>query len=137
MHHCLEIQEILRVILRSLHDDDRFASIASLAVTCRAFHEPALDQLWQTIKFHYLAWCLPTDLWYLQSPSEGSAASGRMMEVEQEAGNSEEDDEQPNDSMEEDEGSSTSGSGSSSQDEGFPTIVRVSFSLFQLHTHLF
>lgn len=77
MHHCLEILEILQMILRYLYDDGNLGSLASVAVTCRALHDPALDVLWHTLPaLEYLVKCLPTDLWYLELPSEGSAEGG-------------------------------------------------------------
>ena len=41
-------------------------TVAALARTCRAFHEPAVDVLWETIpSFHtILAHTLPADIWH-------------------------------------------------------------------------
>ena len=65
MHHALEIQEILLNIFRFFsrcHDDDDDDSedLVSLARTCRAFKEPALDILWEVLDdLSPLARCLP------------------------------------------------------------------------------
>jgi hypothetical protein len=52
MHKCLETPDLLEMICKALKDDfgnhDKFA-LSSLARTCRAFHEPALDILWHTL----------------------------------------------------------------------------------------
>ena len=49
MHECLEVFDIIKLILEAVRDDpSRVASqtLISLAVTCRAFHDVALDTLW-------------------------------------------------------------------------------------------
>jgi hypothetical protein len=72
MHHCLEVDEVLRMILQCLHDSGDLGSVASIAVTCRAFHESATDVLWKSVRFEHLVMTLPEDLWYLQFPLEDS-----------------------------------------------------------------
>ncbi|KAF8550083.1 hypothetical protein OG21DRAFT_1514510 [Imleria badia] len=51
MHHALEIQEILLNIFGHCYSANRWrdatSDLASLARTCRAFKEPALDLLWE------------------------------------------------------------------------------------------
>ncbi|KAF8441748.1 hypothetical protein L210DRAFT_441623, partial [Boletus edulis BED1] len=57
MHHALEIQEILFNIFGHCH---RGIDQASLARTCRAFKEPALDLIWEELpNLCPLAKCLP------------------------------------------------------------------------------
>ncbi|KAF8124904.1 hypothetical protein EV363DRAFT_1538942 [Boletus edulis] len=58
MHHALQIQEILSSIFGHCH---RRIDQASLARTCRAFKEPALDVLWEEFSrdISPLARCLP------------------------------------------------------------------------------
>ena len=49
MHECLEVFDIIKLIFEAVQDDpSRVASqtLISLAVTCRAFHDVALDTLW-------------------------------------------------------------------------------------------
>ena len=63
MHHTLEIQEILLEILgycRSPRTTSSTCDLATLARTCRAFKEPALDALWEELyNLSPLARCLP------------------------------------------------------------------------------
>jgi len=49
MHECLEVLDIIRLIFEAVRDDpSRVASqtLIDLAVTCRSFHDVALDTLW-------------------------------------------------------------------------------------------
>ena len=56
MHHALEIQEILSNIFGCCYPSD----LPSLARTCRAFKEPALDVLWEMLdNLSAIARCLP------------------------------------------------------------------------------
>ena len=58
-HPCLAISEVLRVVCSSLRPED----LLSVALTCRGFLEPALDELWYEIPaFKPLLACLPPDL---------------------------------------------------------------------------
>ena len=61
MHHALEIPEILLNIFGHCHQPTWKASdILALAMTCRAFREPALDVLWEELyDSSRLARCLP------------------------------------------------------------------------------
>ncbi|KAF8550073.1 hypothetical protein OG21DRAFT_1488050 [Imleria badia] len=64
MHHALEIQEILLNIFQHCYSPGRWkdttSDLASLARTCRAFREPALDVLWEDLDdLSPLAQCLP------------------------------------------------------------------------------
>jgi hypothetical protein len=67
MHHCLTIQEIVRLITEFCGDGESEADRCTLiatASTCRAFEEPALDRLWYTLKsLRPLLKCLPQDAW--------------------------------------------------------------------------
>ena len=67
MHHCLTIQEIVRLITEFCGDGDSEAdrcTLIAIASTCRAFEEPALDRLWYTLKsLRALFKCLPQDAW--------------------------------------------------------------------------
>ena len=54
MHRCLIIQEILSIIFENLssrHNLDQVSqsTLAGLARTCKAFHEPAIKALWVRI----------------------------------------------------------------------------------------
>ncbi|KAF8441755.1 hypothetical protein L210DRAFT_3760254 [Boletus edulis BED1] len=73
MHHALKIQEILFNIFGHC---DQCTDQASLARTCHAFKEPALDMLWETLPHDLspLARCLPeashpltpqSSMWYM------------------------------------------------------------------------
>ncbi|KAH7912434.1 hypothetical protein BJ138DRAFT_788829 [Hygrophoropsis aurantiaca] len=46
----------------ALHSD--YGTLASVARTCRSFHEPALDVLYSRVDIACLVQCLPQDLWY-------------------------------------------------------------------------
>lgn len=69
MHHCLTIQEILRVILGfydlSPHSPEcrtARSTLLAAALTCRAFVDPALDRLWCNLfSLRPLFMCLPED----------------------------------------------------------------------------
>ncbi|KII86182.1 hypothetical protein PLICRDRAFT_700299 [Plicaturopsis crispa FD-325 SS-3] len=61
MHHCLQISEVLSCVFSMLspHGD-----LARLARTCRAFRDPALDILWNSLSgLEPLIHTLPADLW--------------------------------------------------------------------------
>ncbi|KAK7045210.1 hypothetical protein R3P38DRAFT_2883052 [Favolaschia claudopus] len=81
MHRCLEIQELVRLIFESLtpiqlgvrvHNGEKLwkeqlQQVLNLAITCRAFSEPALDLLWkrQDTLFNLLK-TFPPSLWEVQ-----------------------------------------------------------------------
>lgn len=74
MHECLEVFDIIRLIFEDVRDDpSRFASrtLIALAVTCRAFHDVALDTLWfkQTSLVPLLK-ILPRNFWQ-ETPKDG------------------------------------------------------------------
>jgi hypothetical protein len=65
MHDCLRISEIARSVCIALDNTDSKDSIAKLARTCKAFHDPALDVLWYSMKdfSQLIMMCMPSDLW--------------------------------------------------------------------------
>ncbi|TFK45390.1 hypothetical protein OE88DRAFT_1788708 [Heliocybe sulcata] len=74
MHKSLRILEILAAIARHIDDDadqcedvamtERAASLHAMAVTCKAFVDPALTVLWrQGSSLGDLVRCMPEDLW--------------------------------------------------------------------------
>ena len=66
MHHALTIPEILWFILSLCHKH----TLASLARTCKAFHDPALDLLWiDQHSFITLLKLMPSDLWEIHPRS--------------------------------------------------------------------
>jgi hypothetical protein len=154
MHRCLEIQEILQMILQCLYDSGYSGSVVSMAATCRAFHESAIEVLWRSIRFEYLVKCLPADLWYVRV-LEDSADREKMLEDEEETGpenNEAENDEEmasDDENVDSDEEMAfddadvafydedgASDEEESESDEGDSKIVRPWFRLHQLHTEL-
>ncbi|KAH9936201.1 uncharacterized protein B0H18DRAFT_972814 [Fomitopsis serialis] len=73
MHPCLQITELLDIIFRQLDEDPVFSActLASLALTCRMFVEPALDVLWGRLtSFGPLITLFPEDAWWrIDTPS--------------------------------------------------------------------
>ncbi|KAF8061744.1 hypothetical protein FPV67DRAFT_294810 [Lyophyllum atratum] len=67
MHPCLKIVEILRLVFAFVYDEYRGpADMPALAVTCRAFYEPACDVLWQTLpSLAPLVRCMSADTWQM------------------------------------------------------------------------
>lgn len=63
MHRCLHIHEVLELIVTYLYNEGRCPrSLASMAVACRAFYEPATNQLWSRLRgMKPLIQCLPPD----------------------------------------------------------------------------
>nr|GAT49632.1 predicted protein [Mycena chlorophos] len=62
MHPCLCIDEILDRIFEYLLPYNH--NLAALALTCRAFTEPASEKLWRTLpELEHLPRCLPSDCW--------------------------------------------------------------------------
>ncbi|EMD38983.1 hypothetical protein CERSUDRAFT_72231 [Gelatoporia subvermispora B] len=69
MHHCLQIAEILSIIIGYISKSDSLgrATLAALARTCRLFHGPALDVLWRhQDNLLNLLKCLPGDAWMIE-----------------------------------------------------------------------
>ncbi|TFY57612.1 hypothetical protein EVJ58_g6921 [Rhodofomes roseus] len=69
MHRALTIQELVRLIAGEVYGKH---ALRALALTCRAFHEPALDGLWffPDDGLVNLVKVLPTDLWEVAGMSE-------------------------------------------------------------------
>lgn len=77
MHLCLELDHIQLEIFQYVyapqpwywimpHSGDR-TSLASLAATCRAFYENAMDLLWSELdSLAPLVMCMPCDVWHVQ-----------------------------------------------------------------------
>lgn len=65
MHPCLAIPEIFSLICKEIGQQSfRSGDLASLARTCRAWTEIALDSLWYQIdRIDPLIECMPRDLW--------------------------------------------------------------------------
>ena len=64
MHHCLNIDEIVRFIACELVASERKATAVCLACCCKGFGDPVLDVLWATqVKLSPLFECLPGDVW--------------------------------------------------------------------------
>ncbi|KAF8060217.1 hypothetical protein FPV67DRAFT_336296 [Lyophyllum atratum] len=73
MHDCLEVFDILTIIFQDLD----LSSLASLARTCHAFTEPALDILWyEQPTLGFLIQVMPSDLWHLKSIVLPECSSG-------------------------------------------------------------
>ena len=59
MHRCLKIDELLSTIAEFLDDPQ---SIVAMALTCKAFHEPAMDAKWREVRgFKHLLPLLPRE----------------------------------------------------------------------------
>ena len=64
MHHCLSVDEILRLLAYELVASEAKATAAALARCCKTFEEPVLDVLWETQdQLAPLLKCLPRDVW--------------------------------------------------------------------------
>jgi len=64
MHHCLSVDEILRLLACELVASKAEATAVALACCCKLFEEPALDVLWETqIRLAPLLKCFPPDVW--------------------------------------------------------------------------
>lgn len=60
MHRCLQIQEILHVIIRNLEGSS--SDLIAAALVCRAFYEHAMDHVWKDLRgLGPLIRCLPDD----------------------------------------------------------------------------
>ncbi|KAJ7647962.1 hypothetical protein FB45DRAFT_894875 [Roridomyces roridus] len=70
MHPALATPELAQLICEKLQEPEpvcREGTLASLAVTCRALREPALDALWRTQRgIQNIIKCLPSHLWELR-----------------------------------------------------------------------
>ena len=68
MHHCLYVDEIIRLIARKLVVDNSRATAVLLACCCKCFEDPVLDVLWEVQgRFDPLLEILPGDI---RNPNE-------------------------------------------------------------------
>ncbi|KDQ57887.1 hypothetical protein JAAARDRAFT_193372 [Jaapia argillacea MUCL 33604] len=73
MHPVLLINELLSIIFEYAYEEDP-ADVAVLARTCRAFMEPALNELWACqLNLAPLIMCTPGDLWAGEPLEDGHA----------------------------------------------------------------
>ncbi|KAJ7141782.1 hypothetical protein C8R43DRAFT_1238415 [Mycena crocata] len=92
MHVCLTVQDILEEIFwnldpspllfhvrRHTESQSSLEALASLAQTCRAFHDPALDVLWQHQTLDNLLRCFPTDFVVIEEQAEYRSAKNSTM----------------------------------------------------------
>ncbi|KAJ6578428.1 hypothetical protein B0H19DRAFT_1371241 [Mycena capillaripes] len=66
MHHCLQISEVVDLIVAQLDPRTcwQASGLAALACTCMTFHDSALDRLWAEQKnIMNVIQCMPEDLW--------------------------------------------------------------------------
>ncbi|KAJ7647953.1 hypothetical protein FB45DRAFT_823087 [Roridomyces roridus] len=77
MHPALAVTELVELVCEKLHEPkiDELAgnegTLASLAVTCRAFREPALDTLWRIqLGIDNIIKCLPSHLWEIREDGD-------------------------------------------------------------------
>jgi hypothetical protein len=64
IHQCLNIPEVLRLVFRGMTTKK---DMLSAALTCHAFLEPGLDEIWSSINpFRPLISCLPGDTWEIR-----------------------------------------------------------------------
>lgn len=67
MHHCLCIQEVVHNI--ACHGTGR--DLVSMALACRAFYEPAMDNMWRDLPgMGPLIGCLPETFWEVVEADE-------------------------------------------------------------------
>lgn len=68
MHHCLYVDEIIRLIARKLVVANNHATAVALARCCKCFEDPVLDVLWEVqCRFDPLLEILPGDI---KNPNE-------------------------------------------------------------------
>jgi hypothetical protein len=76
MHRCLLVAEIFSIVTDSLTYYDRKKDVYRLALTCKAFSEPALDAVWRKIDgLRNLIYLLPDDLWHEENAEVGASAT--------------------------------------------------------------
>ena len=67
---CLQISEILTHVLG--HDAADLSTLAAMAISCKSFHEPAMDALWHSIPdITVIVKCLPAHFWYVETRCRG------------------------------------------------------------------
>jgi len=68
MHHCLNVDEIIRLLARTLVDSGAGATAVSLARCCKSFEDPVLDALWVTQdRLLPLLRSLPGNVWKVEA----------------------------------------------------------------------
>jgi hypothetical protein len=73
MHRCFLVPELVQLVCDEFLEDGVQArrTLIALALTCRLFHEPALDLLWRRVaSLGPLVKCMPSDLWKVRRESE-------------------------------------------------------------------
>ncbi|KAF7977685.1 hypothetical protein HWV62_2930 [Athelia sp. TMB] len=77
MHHTLRISEVLSHIFDYAlltPNDGRLRALRSLALTCKAFEDPALTILWRNmVSLVPLVKCLPEELWEIEIDNNGNS----------------------------------------------------------------
>jgi len=64
MHHCLSVDEILRLLACELVTSKAMATAVALACCCKSLEDPALDAIWETQRrLIPLLKCFPQDVW--------------------------------------------------------------------------
>lgn len=64
MHSCLMIDEALVNIVKDVEG----STLLNIALTCRTFYEPAMDQVWYELGgFKPLIRCLPKNITYVNT----------------------------------------------------------------------
>jgi hypothetical protein len=75
MHHALLVDDIITAVIQQLHVDEQpenRATLAALAMTCRALNGRATDVLWAEPPIFYLARQMSKELWINEeSPMRG------------------------------------------------------------------
>jgi hypothetical protein len=75
MHHALLVDDIIIAVIQQLHVDDQpenRATLAALAMTCRALNGRATDVLWAEPPIFYLARQMLKELWIIEeTPMRG------------------------------------------------------------------
>ena len=83
MHHTLRISEVLSHIFDYAlltPDDGRLSALRSLALTCKAFEDPALTILWRNmVSLVPLVKCLPEELWEIEIVNNGDSILVRSL----------------------------------------------------------
>lgn len=58
MHHCLQIDEILRLVVRNVQ---HVPTLVAMGTTCRAFYDHAMNEVWRSLLgISPLVKCLPS-----------------------------------------------------------------------------
>ncbi|EIW79846.1 hypothetical protein CONPUDRAFT_144977 [Coniophora puteana RWD-64-598 SS2] len=82
MHDCIRIPELLTQVCYHANDPDsnNASDLVALAMTCKAFKDPALDVLYYELHYTaHLFMCLPRDLWTLRKDEGPNAAAASTL----------------------------------------------------------